>query len=173
MDFHHKESPMRSFDRRRVITWTVVDLMPTAPSRTNFGGVFNEITKTFPDSKDPRNDVDQTSILRESVESVSNWHRPDGLCYLGSFTVLENALNGFCNMSTPLFGIQYVNERSSQHMIFGTIVNLTWSWWRHQMETFSALLAFDVGNSPVTGEFPTQRPVTRSFDNFFYLCLNQ
>ena len=38
------------------------------------------------------------------------------------------------------------------------------TWWRHQMETFSALLAIRVGNSPVPGEFPTQRPVTRSFD---------
>ena len=28
------------------------------------------------------------------------------------------------------------------------------AWWRHQMETFSALLAICVGNSPVTGEFP-------------------
>ena len=28
------------------------------------------------------------------------------------------------------------------------------SWWRHQMETFSALLAFCARNSPVTGEFP-------------------
>ena len=27
------------------------------------------------------------------------------------------------------------------------------SWWRHQMETFSALLALCAGNSPVTGEF--------------------
>ena len=39
-----------------------------------------------------------------------------------------------------------------------------YTWWRHQMETFSALLAFCAGNSPVTGEFPAQRPVTRSFD---------
>ena len=38
------------------------------------------------------------------------------------------------------------------------------TWWRHQMETFSALLAICAGNSPVPGEFPTQRPVTRSFD---------
>ena len=37
-------------------------------------------------------------------------------------------------------------------------------WWRHQMETFSALLASCVGNSPVPGEFPTQRPVTRNFE---------
>ena len=36
------------------------------------------------------------------------------------------------------------------------------SWWRHQMETFSALLAICAGNAPVPGEFPTQRPVTRS-----------
>ena len=39
-----------------------------------------------------------------------------------------------------------------------------YTWWRHQMETFSALLAICAGNSPVTGEFPAQRPVTRSFD---------
>ena len=41
------------------------------------------------------------------------------------------------------------------------------SWWRHQMETFSAFLAICAGNSPVPGEFPAQRPVTRSFDVFF------
>ena len=46
-------------------------------------------------------------------------------------------------------------------------------WWRHQMETFSALLAICAGNSPVTGEFPAQRPVTRSFDGFFDLRLNK
>ena len=46
-------------------------------------------------------------------------------------------------------------------------------WWRHQMETFSALLALCAGNSPVTGEFPTQRPVTRSFDVFFDLRMNE
>ena len=47
------------------------------------------------------------------------------------------------------------------------------SWWRHQMETFSALLAICAGNSPGTGEFPAQRPVTRSFDIFFDLRLNK
>ena len=48
----------------------------------------------------------------------------------------------------------------------------TYSWWRHQIETFSALLALCARNSPVTGEFPAQRPVTRSFDVFFDLRLN-
>ena len=46
-------------------------------------------------------------------------------------------------------------------------------WWRYEMETFSALLALCAGNSPVTGEFPSQRPVTRSFDVFFNLRLNK
>ena len=47
------------------------------------------------------------------------------------------------------------------------------SWRRHQMETFSAFLALCAGNSPVTGEFPSQRAVMRSFDAFFDLHLNK
>ena len=47
------------------------------------------------------------------------------------------------------------------------------AWWRHQMETFSALLALCAGNSPITGEFPSQRPVTRGFNVFFDLRLNK
>ena len=39
--------------------------------------------------------------------------------------------------------------------------------------TFSALLALCVGNSPVTGDFPTQRPVTRRFNASFELRLNK
>ena len=45
--------------------------------------------------------------------------------------------------------------------------------WRHQMETFSALLALCAGNPPVPGEFSARRPVTRSFDVFFDLRLNK
>ena len=47
------------------------------------------------------------------------------------------------------------------------------TWWRHQMETFSALLAICAGNSPVPGELPAQRPVTRSFDVLFDPGLNK
>ena len=56
--------------------------------------------------------------------------------------------------------VTYINE----HMA---------SWWRHQIETFSALLALCAGNSPVAGAFPAQRPVTRSFDGFFDERLNK
>ena len=41
------------------------------------------------------------------------------------------------------------------------------------MEAFSALLAICAGNSPIPGEFPAQRPVTRSFHVFFDLRLNK
>ena len=34
-------------------------------------------------------------------------------------------------------------------------------------------MAFCAGNVPVTGEFPPQRPVTRSFDVYFDLHLNK
>ena len=47
------------------------------------------------------------------------------------------------------------------------------AWWRHQMETFSALLSICAGNSSVADEFPAKRPVTRSFDVFFDLRLNK
>ena len=47
------------------------------------------------------------------------------------------------------------------------------SWWCHQMDTFSALLALCEGNPPVTGGFTSQRPVTRSFGVFLDLRLNK
>ena len=57
-------------------------------------------------------------------------------------------------------------------MVWKELAALCQQWspsWRHQMETFSALLALCAANSPVPGEFPAQRPVTRSFDVFFDL----
>ena len=57
-------------------------------------------------------------------------------------------------------------DRLGEHQVF-------LSWWRHQMETFSALLVICAGNSSVIGEFSVQRPVTRSFDVFFDLRLNK
>ena len=41
------------------------------------------------------------------------------------------------------------------------------------MITFYALLAICAGNSPTTGEFPSQRSVTRSCDVFLHLRLNK
>ena len=57
--------------------------------------------------------------------------------------------------------------------LFTTIPVFHSTWWRHQMETFSALLALCAVNSPVTGEFASQRSVTRSFDVFSDPLLNK
>ena len=61
----------------------------------------------------------------------------------------------------------------SWHVQFNILKDDVSTWWRHQMETFCALLAICAGNSPAPGEFPAQRPVTRSFDVFFDLRLNK
>ena len=58
-------------------------------------------------------------------------------------------------------------------MVIHGVNGLLLSWWRHQIEAFSALLALCAGQSPVIGKFPLQRPVTRRFDVFFDLRLNK
>ena len=71
----------------------------------------------------------------------------------------------------PYF-LQVVTNQNDPHLQQLWLVTVE-AWWRHQMETFSALVAICAGNSPVTGEFPAQRPVTRSFDVFFDLRQNK
>ena len=65
--------------------------------------------------------------------------------------------------------LPHVGDCIKQHLTNKDMI----TWWRRQVEIFSALLAFCAGNSPVPGEFPSQRPVTRSFDIFVHLCLDQ
>ena len=60
----------------------------------------------------------------------------------------------------PLIKIEFRDTWESEK----NLKNFTW--WRHQMKAFSALLALCAQYSPVTGEFPPQRPVTWSFDVF-------
>ena len=63
----------------------------------------------------------------------------------------------------------YIESGPRYHSSF----HCSFPWWRHQMETISTLLALCVGNSQVTGEFPSQGPVTWSFDVFFDLHQNK
>ena len=71
--------------------------------------------------------------------------------------------------------LQYTHY--DRHEVLLCFLSLTFtyslSWWRHQKETFSALLALCAGNSSVTGEFLSQRPMKRSFDVFFDLRLSK
>ena len=68
---------------------------------------------------------------------------------------------------------QNIQSRWWQKQLKGADKSWLGTWWRHQMETFSALLAICAWNSPVPGEFHAQRPVTRSFDFFFDPRLNK
>ena len=79
---------------------------------------------------------------------VPTWHQ-------GIYNHLLGSSQMYISVIPKLFNVYML--RSLRH---------TLSWWRHQMETFSALLAIFAGNSPVPGEFPTQKPMTRSFDVF-------
>ena len=104
---------------------------------------------------------------------VSSWrpHHPDFEIFYGSR--LTQPLNSMWmhEHSSILFNRDHALFESAPHYRVSASVALTC--WRPQMETFSALLALCTGNSPVTGEFPAQRPVTRSFDVFFDLRLNK
>ena len=66
----------------------------------------------------------------------------------------------------------WFTQRSQQSELVSIRINIR-SWWRHQMGTFSALLAICARNSPVTGELPSQGPVRRSVDVFFDQRLNK
>ena len=74
-------------------------------------------------------------------------------------------------ISGLLLFIIYVNDLYTLIAI-GTSV-LVRTWWRHQMETISALLALCEGNPMVTDGFPSKRPLERNFDVFFDLRLNK
>ena len=81
-------------------------------------------------------------------------------------------LSIFCNDIIPLVDSFPIKSRPA--LVIREAVDTGWllftcALWRHQMETFSALLAICAGNSPFPGEFPKQRPVTRSFDVFLDL----
>ena len=75
----------------------------------------------------------------------------------------------FCWMIIIGFPLKFVWRTRHNGWWFGCMAH----WWRHQMETFPALLAICAGNSPVPGELPAQRPVTWSFAVFFDLRLNK
>ena len=67
-------------------------------------------------------------------------------------------LASFTNTDYLNHGLYHWEKLGPKSMLHDDIIK-----WKH----------FCAGNSPVNGEFPTQRPVTRSFDAFFDLWLNK
>ena len=85
-----------------------------------------------------------------------HWYNKDmSLCmYSRHVSNLKKYKAWFANSAA--WGSVYSGNKS----IMFTKIWMPQSWWRHQIEIFSKLLALCEGNSPVTGEFPSQRPVT-------------
>ena len=109
--------------------------------------------------------LNKIGIKKTSAYYIKAWQTP------GDFNIVGFIITPFIIAG---YGIQWMSCKGKSCCLR----KLYWtesgfSWWRHQMETSSALLAICAGNSQVTGEFPTQRPVTQSFDVFFDLCLNK
>ena len=83
-----------------------------------------------------------------------------------SWVIMTRCLIGYSDGAKVLFRIDESCNVSLHMSILKT-------WWRNQMETYFALLDLCVGHSPVVGEFPSQRPMTRSFDVFCRPHLNK
>ena len=102
--------------------------------------------------------------------------------YIYSFRVMVQCVKVVLTVTWPQASVPDISKQShtaalgvkqSLLLFWKSYLHRIFPWWRYQMETLSALLAICAGNSPVTGEFPTQRPVTRSFDVYFDLRPNK
>ena len=95
----------------------------------------------------------------------SEWQGVESRCWL-------EKLLSFCSKNIRTHRTNYVDTQSEQNCSthFKSYCNMRANqiaWLRHQMETFAASLALCAGTSPVTDEFPSQRPMAWSFDVFF------
>ena len=94
-------------------------------------------------------------------------------CWLAQDVGVENLYNN-TNISWQILlrisGMQRISEKP--------LLSIYFRWWNDHMMTSSNRNIFSV-TGPLCGEFtshlwiPAQRPVTRSFDVFFDLCLNK
>ena len=106
-------------------------------------------------------------LLRIDTDSWS-------ICMLKNYNLRQNMVNMLqqaywhLDIFGQVFNI-FANDYISPYRWNGIIV----IWWHHQMEIFSTLLTICVGNSPVTHEFPSQKPVKQSVDVSFDLHPNK
>ena len=92
--------------------------------------------------------IPKAMIHKHAHYNLHLWMKCDSYCFFRS--CVSFFLTTLCDM-----GVRSVPGRDSQISVTisdpGLLCN---TWWRHQMETFSALLAICVVKSPVPGEFP-------------------
>ena len=122
-------------------------------------------------------------VLSKFCSYSSNWHQVSiysvGAKYWAAKSIILHSV--FLGVQNSYFATKICIHMISISIFLGQeimfVINFpcpgTCTWWRHHMESCSALLALCVGNSPVTDEFPSQRLVMQSFDVFFDLHPNK
>ena len=86
--------------------------------------------------------------------------------FVAVVTVLEDIRGNTINTENPVTDQTTHKVRSPQPILWLFYC----SWWRHQMETLSMLVALPEGNPLVISAFPSQRTVMQNVDVFFELC---
>ena len=82
---------------------------------------------------------------------------------------IQSSLTFVSNFNFRVWELKTTVSVTEKTTIFLSLASMMTSW----NGAISALLAICAGNSPVPGEFPTQRPVTRNFDVYFDLRPNK
>ena len=139
--------------------------------------------KMFPFDDVIMNCLDLSGLIISTIKQTWKWLHTDGTVWASEaqlvfkMKVLTQHRDKHCQLCFSCWTACYETDSSIETVpvtgIVWIIVSGSFAWWRHRIETFSALLAIWAENSSVTGEFPTQRLVTRSIDVFFDLRLNE
>ena len=91
-------------------------------------------------------------------------HAKNAILYLKNIMSLLGLYRNTAKSATIYSNKLFYAPIQTYHSYLMSVIRET-TWWRHELETFFALLAL--------GELPSQRPVTRSVDVFFDLRLNK
>ena len=116
------------------------------------------------------------ATLKRSTWLQCTEHKPGSIGVFGSWLAPRITASYMSTKHSHCGTDSKTMKPTLQQVQLSTAIELhknDYTWWRHQMEAFPALLALCAGNSPVSGEFPAQRPMTRSFDVFFDLRVNK
>ena len=113
----------------------------------------------------PLSEPMMVSLLTHICVTRSQWVKTGDNVFAFSF-ISRHSLKPSWLEKRPTYTASSISRLLAMH---GTKTSAV-TWWRHQMETFSALLALCAWKSPVTGEFPSQRPQWHLALVFFFIC---
>ena len=86
-----------------------------------------------------------SALVNQSAHFLQAWVDRRHWCHYIMPWNIEKYCEKYCDISLAIFN--YIIRHTK-------VTENHWAWWRHQMQTFSALLAICVGNSPVMVNSP-------------------